>query len=203
MKNITQRLRNHYKRIMSSYFSKHMCKIKNSEPIISFAFDDFPRTSYLVGGSILNKYRFKATYYVSFGLMGKNLPVGEAFVQDDIVNLLKDGHELGCHTYDHYESWETSVDVFNKSIIANRNALKSKFPDVEFRSFSYPKTNPHPKIKVIANKYFDTCRGGDQNYNSLQVDLNLLKSYFIDKKNRENLIELKSLINKTIKKKHG
>jgi len=196
MKNLKLRLFNFYKRKIAFLSNRKICKMHNNHPIVTFTFDDFPRSSYLVGGKILNTFNYKATYYTSFGLMSKELPVGEAFTIDDIMNLFKDGHELGCHTFDHHESWKTSENEFKKSIKKNFKALREILPNTRFKSFSYPKTNPNPKNKAIAGKYFDCCRAGGQENNVIKVDLNLLKSYFIDKRNNQNIYELKNLIDK-------
>jgi peptidoglycan/xylan/chitin deacetylase (PgdA/CDA1 family) len=168
--------------------------MNNKKPIVSFTFDDFPRSSYLLGGKILNQYDFKATYFTSFGLMGQQLPVGEGFIEKDILNLLDDGHELGSHTFDHFESWKTSSNEFKKSIEKNMAILAEISPGTFFKSFSYPKTNPNPNNKSIAGRYFDSCRAGGQTYNLKKVDLNLLRSYFIDKRNNRQISELKNLI---------
>jgi len=188
------RLSNFYKKRVSIFANRRIRKIRNNQAVITFTFDDFPRSSYLVGGKILDDFGFKATYYTSFGLMGKELPVGKAFIKDDVLNLSMDGHELGCHTFDHYESWKTGTTYFNRSIQKNFEILRDILPQANFRTFSYPKTNPNPGNKAIAGKYFDSCRAGGQEYNVRKVDLNLLKSYFIDKKNNENFLELTNLI---------
>lgn len=160
MKSIKLRLFNFYKRQIASLSNRRICKMNNNKPIVTFTFDDFPRTSYLVGGKILNTFSYKATYYISFGLIGRELPVGEAFTIEDIMNLFKDSHELGCHTFDHHESWNTRGNEFNKSIQKNFKMLSKIIPKTRFKSFSYPKTDPNPMNKAIAGKYFDSCRGG-------------------------------------------
>jgi peptidoglycan/xylan/chitin deacetylase (PgdA/CDA1 family) len=170
--------------------------MKNKYPIVTFTFDDFPRSAYLAGAEILDQFGFKATYYVSLGLMGKKLPVGDAFIEEDILNLIYDGHELGCHTFDHYESWKTKSNEFNNSIKKNTNVFKTITSEIHFKSFSYPKTNPSPTNKAIAGKNFDSCRAGGQINNLNQVDLNLLRSYFIDKRNNRDITELKDLVDR-------
>jgi peptidoglycan/xylan/chitin deacetylase (PgdA/CDA1 family) len=187
---------NFYKRQISNLFNKKLCKLNNKRPIVTFTFDDFPKTAYTVGGEILNRYNFKATYYASLKFMGLELPYAKAFSAEDLDLLLKNGHELGCHTYDHFESWETPGGDFNESIIRNSNRLQEIVPNARFASFSYPKTSPSSENKGIAGKYFHSSRGGGQTNNARQVDLNLLRSYFLDKRNNQNLSEIRNMINK-------
>jgi len=64
-------------------------------PIVSFSFDDFPRTASLVGGQILEKFGARGTYYVAFGLMNRCDELGEQFHSEDLDSLVENGHELG------------------------------------------------------------------------------------------------------------
>ncbi len=70
-------------------------------PIVSFGFDDFPRTAYSVGGRILESFGARGTYYVAPALMHSDGPLGEICNADDILNLLEKGHELGTQTLHH------------------------------------------------------------------------------------------------------
>src|SRR5579863_2515511 len=69
--------------------------------IVSFTFDDFPRSAWTAGGRILGEYGASGTYYASLGLMGKTTLVGEMFDRRDLEAAAEAGHELACHTYDH------------------------------------------------------------------------------------------------------
>ncbi len=168
-------------------------KIIHSIPYISFTFDDFPSSALHVGGEILMKFDLRATYYASFGLMGLDSPSGKIFVRDDIKELLAKGHELGCHTFSHSHSLETSPIEFEDSIIKNKRILDEFAPGATFRSFSYPLSGPRLDTKRRAGKYFSSCRGGGQTFNVGMTDLNLLKAYFIEK-SRDNPETVKEVI---------
>lgn len=155
-------------------------------PVVSFTFDDFPRSALLTGGKILIDHGGRGTFFASLGLMGRSSPSGELFSRTDLEQLLKEGHELGCHTFDHADPWTSSSRVFRESILRNREALLSLFPGRTFHSLAYPLTEPRPAIKRIAEAHFSCCRGGGRVLNSGEIDLNLLKSFFIDHKTRED-----------------
>src|SRR5580765_796642 len=95
------------------------------QPIISFTFDDFPRSALRTGGAILERFELRGTYYASFGLMGPTGPTGEIFVPEDVSALVARGHELGCHTFAHCHSWETRTREFERSILENQAALET------------------------------------------------------------------------------
>lgn len=40
--------------------------------------------------------------------MGKKAPTGEIFTREDLDELIRQEHELACHTYDHYDAWDTA-----------------------------------------------------------------------------------------------
>jgi peptidoglycan/xylan/chitin deacetylase (PgdA/CDA1 family) len=165
----------------------------NSVPYISFTFDDFPLSALYKGGDILMQFGFHGTYYASFGLMGIESPVGKIFLADDIKELLKHGHELGCHTFSHCCAFITNPKIFENSIIENRHALDALVPGAIFRSFSYPKDGPRLATKDKASKYFSCCRAGGQTYNKGTIDLNILKAFFLEKM-RDNPSFIKKLI---------
>jgi len=153
--------------------------------LISFTFDDFPRSALLAGGAILNRFDLTGTYYASLGLAGKETVSGQIFFSDDLATLFEQGHELGCHTFSHCDSWETDVGTFEDSIIENRTALSELFPGAEFYSFAYPIDQPRPLTKSRIADYFLSCRGGGQTFNIGNVDLNQLSAYFLEKSRGE------------------
>src|SRR6266498_913328 len=86
--------------------------VRTALPLVSFTFDDFPRSAFLEAASILRRYRILGTYYVSLGLMGKQSHLGPMFQAEDLKELARLGHELGCHTFGHCNSWNTPPKVY-------------------------------------------------------------------------------------------
>jgi peptidoglycan/xylan/chitin deacetylase (PgdA/CDA1 family) len=150
------------------------------EPIVSFSFDDFPRSALHVAGPILKEYGCKGTYYASAGLMGKLEPPGEIFWREDLEALLREGHELGCHTFHHYDAMLTLPGRFEASVIANRKAFAEMCPGVELRSFSYPREDPNIGTKRAAGRHSLSCRAGGQTLNRRRMDMNSMRAFFIE-----------------------
>ncbi len=176
-----ERVYGKYQRSVSRRLFKQLVEMRNSTPLISFTFDDFPRSALLAGGQILKRHGVRGTYYASLGLMGQTAPTGSIFLADDFPVLLAKGHELGCHTFAHCDSWETAPQVFEQSIIDNQRALSRLIPDVTFRTFSYPITCPRPFTKRRVSRHFACSRYGGQTYNAGTIDLNLVAAYFLEK----------------------
>jgi peptidoglycan/xylan/chitin deacetylase (PgdA/CDA1 family) len=177
-----ERLQGRYRRTAARWLSRKPVAFRSDRPIVSFTFDDFPRSALHVGGAILKKYGGTGTYYTSMGLMGTETPTGTMFLAGDIETLLRNGHELGCHTFDHCHPWETPPERFEASLVQNQRALTALFPQAVFRTMSYPLKVPSPGNKRIAGRHFDCCRGRGDRSNLGTVDLNFLASYFLERK---------------------
>jgi peptidoglycan/xylan/chitin deacetylase (PgdA/CDA1 family) len=181
--------------------------VRTALPLISFTFDDFPRSALLEAGSILKQYGALGTYYVALGLMGTRSPVGPMFQAEDLKELAGLGHELGCHTFGHCDSWNTPPEVYERAIIENQTVLSELLPGGSFRTFAYPHSAPRLAVKKVASRHFLCCRGGGMNpgrylsrhaaggqtFNSGITDLNHLCAFFLEK-SRGNPEAVKSLI---------
>jgi peptidoglycan/xylan/chitin deacetylase (PgdA/CDA1 family) len=155
--------------------------MRNEVPIISFTFDDFPRSAYYAGGAILGAQGFRGTYYAALGLVDTIEPVGAICSREDLAKVVADGHELGCHTFAHCHSWNTAPAVFERSIIDNAVRLREWLPDTSFRTLAYPLAGPRPNTKRRAARHFSCCRGVGQTHNADVVDPGLLSAYFLER----------------------
>lgn len=170
--------------------------MRNREPLISFTFDDFPRSALSAGGRILEEHGIAGTYYTSLGLMGAVTPTGEMFEQEDLWQVGNGGHELGCHTYAHCHAGETPAAKFEQSIKENRNALEKLMPGVSgFQTLSYPIGMPWPATKRRCARYFAASRAGGQIYNAGTLDLDLLSAFFLEQ-SRDHPEAIRGMIDK-------
>ena len=190
---MTSRIESPFQRASARLLARRPFPIITQRPIISFTFDDFPRSALLTGGTILHSFGLAGTYYASLGLMGLQAPTGPIFVAEDLKMLFEQGHELGCHTFSHCHAWDTKPRAFEDAIIQNRQVLKELVPEASFRTFSYPISVPRRETKIRVSKYFECCRCGGQTFNAGNVDLNFLSAYFLEK-SRDNPGSIKRLI---------
>ena len=58
--------------------------------------------------------------------------------EDDLRAALADGHELGCHTFDHLDGCNSSATAFERSIASNRAALAQLVPRRSLSSVCVP-----------------------------------------------------------------
>ena len=71
--------------------------------VVSFTFDDFPRSSLEQGGAILERFGARGTFYTALGLEGGDGELGPLFRREDLERAAAAGHEIGCHTFSHID----------------------------------------------------------------------------------------------------
>jgi len=189
------RVHGFYQRKAARLVFRRQVAIRPRQPLVSFTFDDFPRSALLVGGRILSERGLAGTYYASLGLAGKQAPSGQMFYAQDLDTVYEQGHELGSHTFAHCNSWETETGAFENSIIENNAALNQIFPGAEFKSFSYPISLPRPLTKAKVSDYFLSCRAGGQTLNVGTADLNQLSAFFLEQ-SRHDIQAVKDIIDR-------
>jgi peptidoglycan/xylan/chitin deacetylase (PgdA/CDA1 family) len=190
---LVKRARGRYERASARYLCQRPFAMNPGCPIISFTFDDFPRSAFLTGGAILQSFGLTGTYYASLGLMGKQTETGSIFLAEDLKALAAEGHELGCHTFNHCHAWKTRPHSFEDAVTENRQALRNLMLGTSFKTLSYPIGAPRAATKRRVSKYFACCRGGGQTFNVKEADLNYLSAYFLEQ-GRDNPGAIKHLI---------
>jgi len=169
-----------YARRMARWFARRRFSLSAGAPLITFTFDDFPRTALTAGGAILEEAGARGSYFVAMGLESQTIATGRMFSAADLNDLLGRGHELGCHTYHHYPAWETSTADYESSVDRNAVALAELPQAIQAQIHSYPISYPRPASKRRIARRFRGCRAGGQAPNRGTVDLNYLNSFFIE-----------------------
>lgn len=195
-KKLYYRLNGRYRRFAARHLARRMYRLPPGRPIISFTFDDFPRSALYEGGDILERHAVAGTYYASFGLMGQSTPTGSIFTGPDVHELLHRGHEIGCHTFAHCHAYETSAVEFEASIVRNTCALRELVPAARIESLSYPISCPRPGVKQAAARHFRCARAGGQKPNAEWMDLDNLQAFFLEQ-SRDRPEEIRAAIDLT------
>jgi peptidoglycan/xylan/chitin deacetylase (PgdA/CDA1 family) len=146
------------------------------EPIVSFSFDDFPRTAYVVGGAILKRHGVRGTYYAAPGLMNSANKLGEQFNAEDIRSLLHDGHELASHTFSHISSRSVPFSTYKADVDRGRKAIEELAGAADSGNFAYPYGEITLKAKKSLGPKVCSSRSIFPGLNGPEVDLNLLRA---------------------------
>ena len=154
-------------------------RLRSMEPeqaVVSFCFDDFPRTAYSAGGAILKGLGVRGTYYASFGLMNTTNELGPQLIQNDLESLLSDGHDLGSHTFSHWSARRVPIVDFERNVLQGRDAVRKMTGRDEIDNFAYPFGHVAFASKKRLTSKFCSCRGIYPGINGPDVDLNLLRA---------------------------
>ena len=161
--------------LASYYIFKKNRRLEIGSRIVSLCFDDFPKSAFINGAKLLNKYTVKGTFYTSFSFFDKFQKVQEMGTYRDIEYLLNDGHEIGCHTFSHLDCPFHTIKEILIDCKKNQKTAEKKF-GIVLKSFAYPKGNISPFIKKALAKEYDTCRTIRRGINIDSIDTASLRS---------------------------
>lgn len=169
-------------------------EMKNDFPLVSFSFDDAPTSAFERGAEVLDAFDVRATFYVSLGLTGGVSELGPIGTREHLQRAFQQGHELGCHTFDHLDAWHCTRSAYVASIERNRRALHEFVPGATFRTFAYPKSGARALVKKAIGDRFECGRGGGQTFNCGVIDLNLVRCVFLDRHTNVDLLAVRDLV---------
>jgi peptidoglycan/xylan/chitin deacetylase (PgdA/CDA1 family) len=162
------------RRILCSAHQR-LAPIGSHGPIVSFTFDDFPRTAFLTGGSILQRFGLRGTYYTALGMMNTVNECGEQFHSEDIDSLLENGHELASHTYSHVSCRKLSCAAFSREVELGRKAIE-EISGSDSGNFAYPFGHITLAAKRTLGPRLVSSRSVIPGLNGPEIDLNLLRA---------------------------
>ena len=163
------------RQLLSSLYTRRS-RLSHEGPIVSFTFDDFPRSALTEGGRILKSHGARGTYYAAVGLMNTVNHLGEQFRREDLDTLLSDGHELASHTFSHVSCRSVSCSKFQKDVREGRRAIEELTGRADWGNFAFPFGEITLKAKKAIGADMASCRSIWQGLNGPEVDLNLLRA---------------------------
>jgi peptidoglycan/xylan/chitin deacetylase (PgdA/CDA1 family) len=163
-----------HRRILSSLYHRNV-SFGSGAPIVSFTFDDFPRTAYTAGGTILEAFGARGTYYAAAALMNTSGELGDHFTTNDLSILLRQGHELGNHTFSHCSCRSVPCRVFCADVERGKQSLE-KLTGHAVHNFSYPFGHITIRTKKRLAAPSGSARGISAGFNGPEIDLNLLRA---------------------------
>jgi len=143
---------------------------------VSLCFDDFPKSAAHNAAPMIEERGWRATWYVAGSFMGKTEPeYGAMFEATDLQKLRRNGHDFGCHTFDHIDCRSASADD-----IAAQERLSTQFLHQhginDVRSFAFPFGSVDLASKKLMSNAGPALRGVKPGINSNDIDLNMLRA---------------------------
>jgi peptidoglycan/xylan/chitin deacetylase (PgdA/CDA1 family) len=151
-------------------------QLRNETPMVSFTFDDVPKSAATVGAAILDAHDAHGTFYVIGSQVGTSSPLWDMVDGDDIVALHHRGHEIACHTFSHKRACDLDAETLNAEIARNQHYLRSLDASIGIENFAYPFGYGSFVRKRQLKTLFRSCRSIVPGVNSGSVDLQFLRA---------------------------
>lgn len=149
--------------------------IKLDRAIVSFTFDDCPKSVVDNALPALERENWQASLYMSMGLCGTTNHLGLHMSESDVLAAHESGHEIGDHTYDHIDATTVSLKIFEQNIDKNQACLEALgLPASE--TFAYPYGQVNLRSKKLVEQKFKGARGIMSHVHSSSADLNQINS---------------------------
>ncbi|WP_458743882.1 polysaccharide deacetylase family protein [Candidatus Nitrosocosmicus sp. T] len=131
----------------------------NDNKIAIINFDDNWKSQYQYAKPILDKFEFKATFYVVCDYMDKKNRIS----WNELQNLYTEGHEIGSHSMSHANLDNIMTGVAHNEIIQSKKCIEDR--GIKVNSFSYPFNSGDDNSEILdlvsSNYEFARTAGGD------------------------------------------
>jgi peptidoglycan/xylan/chitin deacetylase (PgdA/CDA1 family) len=165
---------------VSNRLARHLSavplQLSNTGPMVSFTFDDIPKSAATAGAAILEEYNGRATFYIAGALTGQRDKHWDGVSAGEIVDLHRRGHEVACHTFSHARAIDLDADAMSAEIESNRRYFHSLDSTIKLENFAYPYGQGSLPRKRQLAKAFRSSRGIVPGVNSGTVDLHYLRA---------------------------
>src|SRR5258707_716901 len=151
-------------------------RLRNATPMVSFTFDDVPKSAATVGAAILEAHDVHGTFYVIGSQVGTSSPLWDMVDGDVVVALHRRGHEIACHTFSHKRACDLDAETLNAEIAGNQQYLQSLDASIRIENFAYPFGYGSFVRKRQLKTIFRSCRSIVPGVNSGTVDLQFLRA---------------------------
>lgn len=162
--------------------------------VISFTFDDFPKSALTAGGAVLERHGVRGTYYTASGLSGRCDNFGPLFDMEDLREAHGKGHEIGCHTNTHLDCAAANSMSLRAETRANAKSLAPIVGEDGITSFAYPFGRTSKVARRVLSNRFASCRGIQPGINAgvpdyAELRANKIYMSLFDKEKIVDLIE--------------
>ena len=132
------------------FFGIHASPFTNKKVVI-INFDDGLKTQFTHAKPILDKYGFKATFYVVCNYVSNKKGY---MTWQEIETLNKEGHDIGSHTMNHVHLSNLSKKEIKYEVGESKKCLNDH--GIEATTFAYPfndGSNDKKVVKIVSKYY--------------------------------------------------
>ena len=128
----------------------------SNSKVVILTFDDGPKNQYTIAKPILDKYGFKATFFVVCNLVGSN---NDQYMNwQELAALQKEGHDIESHTMTHRDLTKLSAQALEYEIGQSKQCLLDH--GINATIFAYPDAVGHDNATVVNTvaKYYSLAK---------------------------------------------
>jgi len=164
-----------FERRLARLLGRRMVPLANKRPIVSFTFDDVPRSACVEGADILERHGALGTFYICGGWTTRD---GGSRMHSiaDLRRLLLSGHEIGCHGFAHPDYQAIGAAGAIEDMRRNLKFLEDLGVSADGLNFAYPFGCVSPRLKRAAGARYASARGVVPRNQIGRADLNCLDS---------------------------
>jgi len=140
---------------------------RTNNKVVILNFDDNRKSQFTQAKPVLDKYGFKATFYV----VCKYLDNKKGYMNwTDLETLYKEGHDIGSHTMNHRNLSDSSIKSLEYQIGQSKECLREH--GINTTSFAYPfdKGWDNKTVVDIVSKYYELARTASSPLTLLHCD---------------------------------
>ncbi len=163
-------------RISAKLVRTRTVRMVNERPIVSFTFDDFPKSAVRNGAAILERHGVAGTYYFCCVFTGAAVDGIDYFELADLRRLVDNGHEIGGHTASHLRVTQVARSRLIEDVEANKDFLREYFGDLRISTFAFPFGDIDLPTKLFLQGRFAACRSSFPGANCGVADLGALRA---------------------------
>jgi peptidoglycan/xylan/chitin deacetylase (PgdA/CDA1 family) len=152
-------------------------------PLVSITFDDGWESSFSNGMPLLDRYGYKATFYIN----PSSIETPNFMQASQLATLRNTGNEIAAHGYDHDDMTAISSSKLNYQLQEGRDYLdQAGFPTTDFAT---PYGKSDPEVQWYAKKYYSTLRGTETGINTRQnLDPYNLKVVYLEESTTDDTV---------------
>lgn len=140
------------------FIARDMVTPELDRGLVSFTFDDCPRSVMENALPALEAKGWSATIYAAIGLCGITNHLGLHMSETDIQAAHAAGHDIADHTFTHLNARVSGPDALLSDIERNKAAF-TRLGLPPARSFAYPYGGVSPAVKRVMSEAFPLSRG--------------------------------------------
>ncbi len=149
------------RRLASKVLIRKSVRMRNQWAIVSFTFDDFPRSAVFNGASILQEHDTRGTFYAAGSYCDQTIDGIPQYRAADLLTLAEARHEIGSHTFHHQRVSALTGLALDEEINRNAAFIASYLPGLAMETFAYP----YGDLSVLSTRRlqrrFVACRSSE------------------------------------------